>query len=162
MDIVVESALKPTLLADTTVIHPVARLSASAKSAGAAAKIREQQKTKVYGDASRSLQMHFTPLAVEAFGRWGARAISLLKRLALEKASEAAAPSLGPASDSDRRPSVNQRVRANLLKRWYRALSCSLQRGNAQILRHNIVTAREVAGRGPRTVGLDNLSDFLV
>ena len=162
MDIVVESALKPTLLADTTVIHPVARLSASAKSAGAAAKIREQQKTKVYGDASRSLQMHFTPLAVEAFGRWGARAISLLKRLALEKASEAAAPSLGPASDSDRRPSVNQRVRANLLKRWYRALSCSVQRGNAQILRHNIVTAREVAGRGPRTLGLHNLSDFLV
>ena len=81
MDIVVESALKPTLIADTTVIHPVARLSASAKSSGAAAKIREQQKTKVYGDASRSLQMHFTPLAV------GARAISLLKRrLVQEKA----------------------------------------------------------------------------
>ena len=63
----VESALKPTLLADTTVIHPVARLSASAKSSGAAAKIREQQKTKVYGDASRGLQMHFTQLTVEAF-----------------------------------------------------------------------------------------------
>ena len=27
---------------------------------------------------------------------------------------------------------------------------------------HNIVTAREVAGRGPRTLGLHNLSDFLV
>ncbi|CAM9968069.1 unnamed protein product [Heterosigma akashiwo] len=83
MDIVVVESARPTLLADTTVIHPVARLSASAKSSGAAAKVREQQKTKeVYGDASRSLQMHFTPLAVEAFGRWGARAISLLKRLA--------------------------------------------------------------------------------
>jgi len=65
MDIVVELALKPTLLADTTVIHPVARLSASAKSSGAAAKIREQQKTKAYEDsASRSLQMQLTPLAV--------------------------------------------------------------------------------------------------
>ena len=112
---------------DTTVIHPVARLSASAKSAGAAAKIRENQKTKVYGDASCSLQMPFTRLAVEAFGRWGARAISLLKRLAQEKALEAAAPSLGPAFDGDRRPIVNQRARTNLLKRWYPALSCSLQ-----------------------------------
>mmetsp|Transcript_38280 Transcript_38280/g.69102 ORF Transcript_38280/g.69102 Transcript_38280/m.69102 type:complete len:247 (-) Transcript_38280:14-754(-) len=31
MDIVVESATKPTLLADTTVIHPVSRLNANAK-----------------------------------------------------------------------------------------------------------------------------------
>jgi len=76
------------------VIHPVARLSASAKSSGAAAKIREQQNTKVYRDASRSLQMQFTPLAVEACGSWRALAISLLKRLAQEKASEAAAPLL--------------------------------------------------------------------
>ncbi|CAM9836350.1 unnamed protein product, partial [Heterosigma akashiwo] len=82
MDIVVESATKPTLLADTTVIHPVSRVNASAKSSGAAAKIREQQKNRAYGTASQDLRMQFTPIAVEAFGRWGARAVSLLKSLA--------------------------------------------------------------------------------
>ena len=161
MDIVVESATKPTLLADTTVIHPVSRLNASAKSSGAAAKIREQQKNRAYGTASRDLRMQFTPIAVEAFGRWGARAVSLLKSLAQDKASEAAAPSFAPAAaDNERRPLINHRVRTNLLKRWYRALSCALQRGNAQILRHNLVTAREIAGRGPTTTPFD-LNNFV-
>jgi len=57
MDIVVESATKPTLLAHTTVIHPVSRLNASANSSGAAAKIREKQKNRTYGTSSRDLQM---------------------------------------------------------------------------------------------------------
>mmetsp|Transcript_49583 Transcript_49583/g.112493 ORF Transcript_49583/g.112493 Transcript_49583/m.112493 type:complete len:108 (-) Transcript_49583:23-346(-) len=74
--------------------------------------------------------MQFTPVAVEAFERWGARVISLLKRLAQEKASEAAAaPSLvAPAFNDDGRRLVlvNHQVRVNLMKRWYRALSCSL------------------------------------
>mmetsp|Transcript_102238 Transcript_102238/g.234389 ORF Transcript_102238/g.234389 Transcript_102238/m.234389 type:complete len:84 (+) Transcript_102238:321-572(+) len=55
------------------------------------------------------------------------------KSLPQDKASEAAAPSFAPAAaDNDRRPLLNHRVRTNLLKRWYWALSCALQRGNAQ------------------------------
>ena len=83
------------------------------------------------------------------------------KSLAQDKASEAAAPSFAPAAaDNGRRPLINHRVRTNLLKRWYRALSCALQRGNAQILRHNLVTAREIAGRGPTTT-LFHLNNFV-
>ena len=110
MDIVEESATKPNLLADTTVFfHPVvSRLNASTKCSGAAAKIREQQKNRTYGTASRDLRMQLTPIAVEAFGRWGAHAVSLLKSLAQDKASEAAAPSFAPAAaDNDRRPLIN-------------------------------------------------------
>ena len=69
IDIVVESATRTTLLANTTAIHPVSRLNASAKSSGAAAKIREQQKNRRYGTANRDLQMRFTSITVEAFGR---------------------------------------------------------------------------------------------
>jgi hypothetical protein len=159
MDIVAESASRPTLLADPTVVHPVAanrrQLEAHARTSGAAARRREDAKAQKYGEAARSLGMPFLPLVVETFGRMGAAATGFVQKLATEKAR-------GVPSREDRQQ-ADQYLRQRLLARWYRTISCALQRGNALILRANLVAAREASqrGGGRRTPAMDlHLNDL--
>ena len=125
IDIVAESATRPTLLADPTVVHPVAanrtHLEACARTSGVAAQRSERAKARKYSEAARSLSMPFLPLAVETFGRLGLAATGFIRNLAEEKARWVP----GRAEGQQPEPS-NLRLRLRLLARWYRTISCGL------------------------------------
>ena len=106
------------LLLDISVIHPLSHtaIGPSAKSNGAAAKARDEQKIGKYGEVATAFGYLFKPVVVEVYGRWSSIASVLFHLIA-------------------RRPSVdfiNNRV--SFVNHWRKRLSACLQKGNARII----------------------------
>jgi len=73
-------------MADVTITYPVssdqAKLNRTSRLDGAAAQDAEAAKERTYSRSSRSLGMHFFPIAVESFGRWGKTALWCIREKA--------------------------------------------------------------------------------
>jgi hypothetical protein len=78
-----EQQRKP-LLADISVIHATPtsaiNLKKYAKEKGAAARAKELQKKSKYGAAANALEMDFSPLVMETYGRLGEEALKYARR----------------------------------------------------------------------------------
>jgi hypothetical protein len=73
-----------TLISDVSIIHPAAEtyVEAASKATGAAAALRDAHKIELYAQSPRAGALEFVPLSMETYGRMGAPAMALLRKLA--------------------------------------------------------------------------------
>jgi hypothetical protein len=103
-----------TIVSDVSIIHPAAEtyVGIASKGTGAAAALRDAEKIELYAKSPMGGALEFVPLSMETYGRMGAPAMALLRKLA------------ELAADSGR-VDKQQWMKSALQK-----LSVALQRGN--------------------------------
>eukprot|EP00820_Chromera_velia_P026990 Cvel_10710.t1-p1 / transcript=Cvel_10710.t1 / gene=Cvel_10710 / organism=Chromera_velia_CCMP2878 / gene_product=hypothetical protein / transcript_product=hypothetical protein / location=Cvel_scaffold651:60539-61930(+) / protein_length=399 / sequence_SO=supercontig / SO=protein_coding / is_pseudo=false len=122
VDIFASLSTDDTMVADVSVTFPIsfdaARLRTRAKTAGAAARTRSEEKIRKYAAAVRSVGLRFIPLVFESFGRPDKETVSFVKELVTVAMNRAGVVSEG---------SINT-VRSRLTDRYWKILGCTLQR----------------------------------
>jgi hypothetical protein len=126
--IATSSASLHNISADVTVTNPLsgspAILARNATNNGNACTRAERRKESIYSGVSAGLGRQFVPLAIEVFGRLGAKCDSFLKQLA----SSAIANYAGVDSV------IANKLHASLIHLWKIKISCILQKGNSKII----------------------------
>jgi hypothetical protein len=121
------SSNRKTTLYDVSVIHSTPENMENIKKygtcAGYPAETKEKTKNSKYKEHAERLGLQFIPLATESFGRMGDAATSLVHRMIEEYASK-----ISYGGDQDK--GLIQKLSAI----WWSTLSCTLQRGNANII----------------------------
>jgi len=112
-------------LANVSVIHSTPlhldSLNRYAKKPGAAAEAREHQKDTKYLDAAKQVADNFVPFIFETYGRMGEATSAFMKMVAREYIR-------------DQLLRADDHLTAQLLNRWWIRLSCSLQKGLANLI----------------------------
>jgi len=112
-------------LADVSVIHSTPlnfdSLNKYAKKPGAASEIREQQKITKYLESAKQVAHNFVPFIFESYGRMGKATSTFMKKIAQDCICK-------QLSRDDKQ------LTAQLLNRWWMRLSCSLQKGIANLI----------------------------
>uniref|UniRef100_A0A0G4GY76 Uncharacterized protein n=1 Tax=Chromera velia CCMP2878 TaxID=1169474 RepID=A0A0G4GY76_9ALVE len=133
-----------TILADVSVTFPIssdaARLRTRSKTAGAAAKMKSEEKQRKYAVAARSVGLRFVALVFETFGRPDRETVSFVKELVGIAGSRA-----GFSMEGEMRA-----IQARLTDRYWKVLGCTLQRYVAINVLTSAFHGRGLIGRGQR------------
>jgi hypothetical protein len=141
-DIVEYEYSKKPVMADISVIHSTPlcpeNLKKFSKSRGAAARVKETQKISKYKSSAESLDMDFRPLVMETYGRLGEDALKYARGKIKEHIHQL-------TNGKEDRGMENR-----LTYKWWATLSCTLQKGNSNIINNRCYRIIDRSSRIPR------------